>query len=194
MNPSEPKRRRTETEPLSAYACPICFSAPTNATLTPCGHICCGPCLFTAIKSTLRRNVDRAPTPRCVCVCVCLDHVYDPHSNYGCIQMSSVSRRDTGVGWSRWWRSRAQDASPVFVVTSLYLLEFTLPNLLHVRPVQTHSTIDPLWSCIGWCSGCLFQQCVRTRRTHTYSYLTRFHSLVYPLDVYAEKNSAHSHH
>ncbi|KIJ62963.1 hypothetical protein HYDPIDRAFT_114102 [Hydnomerulius pinastri MD-312] len=57
------------TDPLSAYTCPICFSPPTNATLTPCGHICCGPCLFTAVKSTLRRNMavafDRAPVAQC---------------------------------------------------------------------------------------------------------------------------------
>ncbi|KAG1868547.1 hypothetical protein F4604DRAFT_1774475 [Suillus subluteus] len=56
-------------EPLSAYTCPICFSPPTNATLTPCGHICCGACLFAAVKSTVKRNMviamDRAPVPRC---------------------------------------------------------------------------------------------------------------------------------
>jgi len=55
-------------EPLSAYTCPICFSPPTNATLTPCGHICCGPCLFAAVKSMVKRNMviamDRAPVPR----------------------------------------------------------------------------------------------------------------------------------
>lgn len=60
----------TTPEPLSAYTCPICFSPPTNATLTPCGHICCGQCLFTAIKSTIRRNtvvtMDGAPSPRYV--------------------------------------------------------------------------------------------------------------------------------
>jgi hypothetical protein len=43
-------------EPLSSYCCPICFSPPTNATLTPCGHICCGSCLFTAVKTTLQRS------------------------------------------------------------------------------------------------------------------------------------------
>ena len=56
------------SEPLSTYTCPICFSPPTNATLTPCGHVCCGQCLFTAVKSTIRRNMvvamDRAPAPR----------------------------------------------------------------------------------------------------------------------------------
>ncbi|KAG6370835.1 hypothetical protein JVT61DRAFT_11047 [Boletus reticuloceps] len=55
-------------EPLSTYTCPICFSSPTNATLTPCGHLCCGQCLFTAVKSTIRRNMvvamDRAPPAR----------------------------------------------------------------------------------------------------------------------------------
>lgn len=57
-------------EPLSAYTCPICFSPPTNATLTPCGHICCGACLFAAVKSTMKRNMiiamDRAPVPRSI--------------------------------------------------------------------------------------------------------------------------------
>ncbi|KAF8965799.1 hypothetical protein BDZ97DRAFT_1658658, partial [Flammula alnicola] len=42
-------------DPLSSYTCPICFSPPTNATLTPCGHICCGACLFAAVKATLQR-------------------------------------------------------------------------------------------------------------------------------------------
>ncbi|KAH7911535.1 hypothetical protein BJ138DRAFT_1125977 [Hygrophoropsis aurantiaca] len=58
-----------QPEPLAAYICPICFSPPTNATLTPCGHICCGACLFTAVKSTIKRNMvvamDRAPLPCC---------------------------------------------------------------------------------------------------------------------------------
>ncbi|EGN99337.1 hypothetical protein SERLA73DRAFT_182287 [Serpula lacrymans var. lacrymans S7.3] len=57
-----------QVEPLSAYTCPICFSPPTYATLTPCGHICCGPCLFTAVKSTMQRSVNLAmerPVPRC---------------------------------------------------------------------------------------------------------------------------------
>ncbi|KAK0222908.1 hypothetical protein EDD85DRAFT_796085 [Armillaria nabsnona] len=42
-------------DPLSSYNCPICFTPPTNATLTPCGHICCGSCLFTAVKVAKRR-------------------------------------------------------------------------------------------------------------------------------------------
>ncbi|KAL1698614.1 hypothetical protein EV121DRAFT_217865 [Schizophyllum commune] len=41
--------------PLAEYTCPICFFAPTNATLTPCGHICCGGCLFTAVKTAMLR-------------------------------------------------------------------------------------------------------------------------------------------
>ncbi|KAF9071548.1 hypothetical protein BDP27DRAFT_510908 [Rhodocollybia butyracea] len=32
---------------LSTYTCPICFCPPTNATMTPCGHVACGSCLFT---------------------------------------------------------------------------------------------------------------------------------------------------
>ncbi|KAJ3780247.1 hypothetical protein GGU10DRAFT_369763, partial [Lentinula aff. detonsa] len=41
---------------LSTYICPICFSPPTNATITPCGHVACGPCVFTAVKMALRRE------------------------------------------------------------------------------------------------------------------------------------------
>ncbi|KAJ3742993.1 hypothetical protein DFH05DRAFT_1526495 [Lentinula detonsa] len=42
------------THSLSTYNCHICFSPPTNATMTPCGHIACGPCVFTAVKMALR--------------------------------------------------------------------------------------------------------------------------------------------
>ncbi|KAL5485875.1 hypothetical protein ACEPAI_6918 [Sanghuangporus weigelae] len=61
------------SEPLVEYTCPICFSTPTNATMTPCGHVCCGECLFTAVRSTLQRappmpaqepNVARCPVCR----------------------------------------------------------------------------------------------------------------------------------
>ncbi|KAN0132960.1 hypothetical protein V8E53_009325 [Lactarius tabidus] len=62
-----------EPEPLHTYACPICFASPTNATLTPCGHIMCGECLFTAVGSAAARMgivslaarcpVCRAPIP-----------------------------------------------------------------------------------------------------------------------------------
>ncbi|KZT39978.1 hypothetical protein SISSUDRAFT_554488 [Sistotremastrum suecicum HHB10207 ss-3] len=61
----------TASEPLGNYACPICFSAPTNATMTTCGHVMCGECLFTAVKTTLARatgpiyeNVPRCPVCR----------------------------------------------------------------------------------------------------------------------------------
>jgi len=50
-----PTSRPPEPEPLHTYACPICFASPTNATLTPCGHIMCGECLFTAVGSAAAR-------------------------------------------------------------------------------------------------------------------------------------------
>ncbi|EIW83569.1 hypothetical protein CONPUDRAFT_135395 [Coniophora puteana RWD-64-598 SS2] len=59
----------SQAEPLTSYTCPVCFGAPTNATLTPCGHIMCGSCLFAAVKATLHRSavvaMDRAPQARC---------------------------------------------------------------------------------------------------------------------------------
>ena len=47
--------------PLSAYSCPICFCPPVRATMAPCGHVCCGECLFTAIKTTMQRASYTAP-------------------------------------------------------------------------------------------------------------------------------------
>lgn len=57
---------------LSQYTCPICFCPPTNATMTLCGHVACGSCLFTAVKTAMRReNMMGAASredggPRCV--------------------------------------------------------------------------------------------------------------------------------
>ncbi|CAE6511729.1 unnamed protein product [Rhizoctonia solani] len=36
---------------LSEYMCPICFSPPTGAIVTLCGHIMCGGCLYGAITA-----------------------------------------------------------------------------------------------------------------------------------------------
>ncbi|KAJ7689039.1 hypothetical protein B0H17DRAFT_897852, partial [Mycena rosella] len=58
---------RADPEHLSAYSCPICFFPPTNATLTPCGHVCCGSCLFTAVKTMAQRGalMPEASVARC---------------------------------------------------------------------------------------------------------------------------------
>jgi len=79
--PPTPSHPKSPAEPLSEYTCPICFFPPSNATLTPCGHVCCGSCLFTAVKTTLHRgasmgvaintgeNVPRCPVCRAVIRC-----------------------------------------------------------------------------------------------------------------------------
>jgi hypothetical protein len=46
----------TAAEQLSKFNCPICFTPPTRATLMPCGHVCCGECLFASVKTMQRRN------------------------------------------------------------------------------------------------------------------------------------------
>jgi hypothetical protein len=59
-------------EPLASFTCPVCFSPPTRATLMPCGHVCCGECLFASVKTMQRRNTYApdaqagATTARCV--------------------------------------------------------------------------------------------------------------------------------
>ncbi|KAF8917276.1 hypothetical protein CPB85DRAFT_1215548 [Mucidula mucida] len=60
--PAKPAALGTE---LAEYACPICFTPPTNATLTPCGHICCGSCLFSAIKIAATRNFGQEFSAKC---------------------------------------------------------------------------------------------------------------------------------
>jgi hypothetical protein len=58
-----------EPDLLCTYTCPICFCPPTNATLVPCGHVFCGPCLFMAIKANLKREphgLARCPVCRTV--------------------------------------------------------------------------------------------------------------------------------
>lgn len=54
---TKPELSSVGSEPLSAYMCPICFSPPVKATLTPCGHVCCGECLFMAVRASLQRAV-----------------------------------------------------------------------------------------------------------------------------------------
>lgn len=54
-SPSKPK-----AAPLSSYTCPICYSAPKNATLTPCGHIMCGSCLFGSVRAARARALESA--------------------------------------------------------------------------------------------------------------------------------------
>lgn len=56
-----PLPTRAEAEPLASYVCPVCFSPPTRATMTPCGHVCCAECLFTAVHSTIERAVYHGP-------------------------------------------------------------------------------------------------------------------------------------
>ncbi|KAF9513528.1 hypothetical protein BS47DRAFT_1344174 [Hydnum rufescens UP504] len=61
----KPDSKRPQTDPppsrtpLGQYTCPICFSPPRPATLTPCGHILCASCLFGALRSAR----DRATSP-----------------------------------------------------------------------------------------------------------------------------------
>ncbi|KAF8824454.1 hypothetical protein HHX47_DHR8000479 [Lentinula edodes] len=78
-SPPSPQRSSNTSVPpeilaehsFTTYTCPICFCPPTNATMTPCGHIACGSCLFTAVKTALRRENmmggprDDSGGPRC---------------------------------------------------------------------------------------------------------------------------------
>jgi len=47
---------------LAFFQCPICLAPPMQAVLTPCGHIMCGACLFSTLKSHAVRH-GRKPLP-----------------------------------------------------------------------------------------------------------------------------------
>ena len=55
--PPKPKQPIHTSQPISEFCCPICFCSPTNATLTLCGHVFCGPCLFAAVRAAPQSNV-----------------------------------------------------------------------------------------------------------------------------------------
>ncbi|EJU01438.1 hypothetical protein DACRYDRAFT_107988 [Dacryopinax primogenitus] len=48
-------------QPLTSYTCPICFSPPAHATITPCGHLMCGECLYNSVKANLERAMQAPP-------------------------------------------------------------------------------------------------------------------------------------
>ena len=51
---------------ISEYQCPICFSPPSHACLTACGHAMCAQCLFSSVRAARERHVrlyGRGPGP-----------------------------------------------------------------------------------------------------------------------------------
>jgi hypothetical protein len=61
--PPPPTPVLSRSQPLAEYNCPICFYPSTRAMLLLREHVCCGECLFTAMKQ--RRH----------------SHVVDPRTN-----------------------------------------------------------------------------------------------------------------
>ncbi|KAG7530174.1 hypothetical protein FFLO_05222 [Filobasidium floriforme] len=47
---------------LASFQCPICLAPPIQAVLTPCGHVTCGACLFSTLKTQAIRE-RRPPNP-----------------------------------------------------------------------------------------------------------------------------------
>ncbi|KAH7107735.1 hypothetical protein BKA62DRAFT_684274 [Auriculariales sp. MPI-PUGE-AT-0066] len=48
--------------------CPVCMSPPKGATLTPCGHVMCGECLFMSVAGGMQRArvaMNGRPEPQC---------------------------------------------------------------------------------------------------------------------------------
>ena len=41
---------------FSSYRCPICLCPPTNISVTPCGHVFCGSCLFDTLSVHARQE------------------------------------------------------------------------------------------------------------------------------------------
>ncbi|WVQ94690.1 hypothetical protein IAU59_001770 [Kwoniella sp. CBS 9459] len=45
----------------SGYSCPVCFCPPSQAVLTPCGHILCAQCLHSSLTAAIGRNPNPYP-------------------------------------------------------------------------------------------------------------------------------------
>ncbi|KAL1410293.1 hypothetical protein Q8F55_004299 [Vanrija albida] len=45
-----------DDDAITAYNCPVCFSAPTAPALTPCGHVLCYSCLHATLVAAIGRN------------------------------------------------------------------------------------------------------------------------------------------
>ncbi|KAG8756548.1 hypothetical protein FRC14_002945 [Serendipita sp. 396] len=54
---TNPPNPTSSLVPVGDYQCPICFCSPTQACITACGHVMCGECLFSAVRSSKERHV-----------------------------------------------------------------------------------------------------------------------------------------
>ncbi|OCF58162.1 hypothetical protein L486_04192 [Kwoniella mangroviensis CBS 10435] len=45
------------------YTCPVCFCPPSQAVMTPCGHILCAQCLHSSLLAAIGRNPNPYPDP-----------------------------------------------------------------------------------------------------------------------------------
>nr|XP_018264261.1 uncharacterized protein I303_02426 [Kwoniella dejecticola CBS 10117]OBR86419.1 hypothetical protein I303_02426 [Kwoniella dejecticola CBS 10117] len=43
------------------YTCPVCFCPPSQAVMTPCGHILCAQCLHSSLLAAIGRNPNPYP-------------------------------------------------------------------------------------------------------------------------------------
>ncbi|WVF66925.1 hypothetical protein IAT40_001668 [Kwoniella sp. CBS 6097] len=43
------------------YSCPVCFCPPSQAVMTPCGHILCAQCLHSSLTAAIGRNPNPYP-------------------------------------------------------------------------------------------------------------------------------------
>lgn len=102
--PSGPQPQPPPLDPsslLTAYTCPICFSSPTNATLTPCGHIMCGSCLFAAVKAGLQRHATMMVGEGQPLYVSSLHLSKSLYVNHFEMQMPCLSGTHSWLGWPR---------------------------------------------------------------------------------------------
>ncbi|WWD08781.1 hypothetical protein V865_006894 [Kwoniella europaea PYCC6329] len=45
------------------FTCPVCFCPPSQAVMTPCGHILCSQCLHSSLLAAIGRNPNPYPDP-----------------------------------------------------------------------------------------------------------------------------------
>ncbi|KAN0063573.1 hypothetical protein ACQY0O_004021 [Thecaphora frezii] len=56
LSPPRSKPPPIEHPLASTFTCPICLCQPVKASVTPCGHVFCGSCLFDALKTQAKQR------------------------------------------------------------------------------------------------------------------------------------------
>ncbi|KAL4401500.1 SUMO-ubiquitin ligase [Malassezia pachydermatis] len=73
---------------FSTYRCPICLCPPQNVSVTPCGHIFCGSCLFDSLATNARQEHD---APHEFASAASAQHLFTPLGSGAAMTLANVA-------------------------------------------------------------------------------------------------------